>query len=169
MPPEALSASRAYLLDTTHCSDLLKGEPSVRSRLEQLSDARISTTVISRGELTFMAENSKRVEQNLSSARALLRGMEVIEIDHDIADVYGRIKAALCRHFAPRDSQKSERYDVRKLGISDNDLWIAAVALRYGHTLVSADSDFQRIKQVIGLEVEQWRPPQAGGAGSGPD
>ena len=37
-----------------------------------------------------------------------------------------------------------------------HDLWIAAVALQHNFTVISADSDFQRIIQVKALSVESW-------------
>ena len=47
-----------------------------------------------------------------------------------------------------------------KLGFSDNDLWIAAIAKRYGLIVVSADHDFQRLKGIAELSVESWWTPE---------
>jgi tRNA(fMet)-specific endonuclease VapC len=41
-------------------------------------------------------------------------------------------------------------------------LWIAAIAIRHGLTLVSADSDFERVAQVEDLRVERWWAPELG-------
>ena len=38
--------------------------------------------------------------------------------------------------------------------MSDNDLWIAAIALAEGATLVTADEAFARVP---GLKTENWR------------
>jgi len=42
------------------------------------------------------------------------------------------------------------------LGFQENDLWIAAVAKRYGLTLVSADRDFSRLSPLGNIAVENW-------------
>jgi predicted nucleic acid-binding protein len=36
---------------------------------------------------------------------------------------------------------------MEKIGVSDNDLWIAAISIHLGLVVVSEDNDFQRIKQ----------------------
>ncbi|WP_448267011.1 PIN domain-containing protein [Nostoc sp. DSM 114159] len=42
------------------------------------------------------------------------------------------------------------------IGISENDLWIAATVLRHSLTLVSSDSDFERMRQVREISWESW-------------
>src|SRR5712692_8738165 len=125
--PEAHPVSKAYLLDTTHCSAILKGAPEIETRLEQLEDAQVSTSVVSRGELMYMAHKSQRAGENLNHVTSMLGAMDVLEIDQDTADVYGRLKAEMCRHFGPKNP--GAKFDFHSLGISDNDLWIAAVAV----------------------------------------
>ena len=43
-----------------------------------------------------------------------------------------------------------------QLGIGENDLWIAAVAIQHQLTLATADRDFQRIQSVQSFELESW-------------
>ena len=45
---------------------------------------------------------------------------------------------------------------ITQLGIGENDLWIAAVALQHQLTLVTTDQDFQRIQAVQPFDLESW-------------
>lgn len=47
------------------------------------------------------------------------------------------------------------KHDLRVKGqmVLDNDVWIAATAMRYGPTLAARDAHFAR---VVGLTYEQW-------------
>ena len=40
--------------------------------------------------------------------------------------------------------------------VDEHDIWIAATALRYSLTVVSTDSDFERMRQVRAFNLESW-------------
>ncbi|MEH1795328.1 PIN domain-containing protein [Nostoc sp.] len=58
--------------------------------------------------------------------------------------------------YIPNFVQKSNRSPIDTIGISENDLWIAATVLRHSLTLVSSDSDFERMRQVREISWESW-------------
>ena len=148
-----------YLLDTTHCSRLLQGDSSVVQKLSELADTSVATCAIVRGELIFMACKSKQRDANLDRIKDFLEDIEVYPVDDETADIYGKLKAEILDYFGPKEKAKRRRARIESLGFTDNDLWIAAVAKRYGFTIVSADSDFERLKEVNDLRVEHWCLP----------
>ena len=149
-----------YLLDTNHCSRLLQGHPAIVSKLQELGEVPIATCVIVRGELIFMAQKSEQKAENLHQVHQFLSDILVYPIDDETADIYGKLKAAILDRFGPREKAQRRKTETTKLGFSENDLWIAAVAKRYALTIVSADSDFERLKEVETLSIEQWWSPE---------
>ena len=91
------------------------------------------------GELYFGAEKSGRPEANRRKLGALLSANVILPCDVIVAREYGRLKAVLRKQGTP---------------IPDNDIWIAAIALRNELTLVSRDRHFERIP---GLPLDAWR------------
>lgn len=145
-----------FLLDTNHCSRLIDGNESIISRLLELGDTIITTCVIVQGELSFMVERSERKESNRKKVQAFLQDIEIYPIDKPTADIYGKLKAAIFTHFGPKEKAKRDKISLEKLGFKENDLWIAAIAKRHRFTLVSSDSDFERIREVEELPLECW-------------
>ena len=147
-----------YLLDTSYCFQIIGGNSSVIQKIGNLGNVPVATCVIVRGELVFGAYKSERSRANLHLVKQFFddEDIEVYGIDKDTADIYGELKAAILTHFGPKEKAKRRRAKTETLGFNENDLWIAAVAKRHGLTIVSADGDFQRLKEVDDLKVEKW-------------
>jgi len=145
-----------YLLDTNHCSSLLKGHPGLMRKMEDLGDVPTATCVIVQGELVFMAHRSDHPSANETRVSQFLRGIEVLPLDPDTADQYGRLKAAVIERFGPKEKARRRRTHLAELGFQENDLWIAAIAQRHGLTLVTADRDFARLSRLGDIAVENW-------------
>lgn len=126
------------------------------SRIAQLESSLITTCVIVQGELVDMAERSQRKESNLAFVDRFIQGIYIYNINESTATIYGQLKAALFNEFAPKEKSKRRKTTITNLGFGENDIWIAAVAIQNNLTLVSADSDFVRIKQVKNLTIESW-------------
>ena len=124
------------LLDTNLVIALFAGEPEVLARLQQQSAVFLSVPVL--GELRYGAVASTRVEQNLRKLDQLAHAVPVLICDERTADFYARTKAGLRSKGRP---------------IPENDVWIAAIALQHGLTLVTRDSHFE---YVAGLNLELW-------------
>ena len=145
-----------YLLDTNHCSALFKGNPRVVDRIRSLGDSHVATCAIVIGELVYGAHRSEHKGRNLRNIHEFRRAIDVFPIDDEIAAIYGTLKAAIHDHFGPKDKGKRRGFKFKEVGISENDLWIAACAKRNGLVVVSGDSDFDRIREVDDLMLEAW-------------
>jgi len=143
-----------YLLDTTHCLDLIWG--FLDEKLNSLDESFISTSVISSGELMFGAYKSEQVNDNLKEVFDFLMDIIVYEVDNETAIIYGKLKNEIIERFGPKDKRKRREFRIESLGIKDNDLWISAVAIQHNLILVSGDSDIMRLNGIEGLKVENW-------------
>jgi tRNA(fMet)-specific endonuclease VapC len=137
----------------------MEGDPALLNRLDEIGDIPVATSFIVRGELLFMAYNSRRQAANVARVHAFLQGIGLYFVDEQTADLYGELKAALVQRFGPREHPRRRTTTARQLGFDDNDLWIAATALRHGLTVVSSDSDFTRMAVVKPFLLEQWWAP----------
>jgi tRNA(fMet)-specific endonuclease VapC len=145
-----------YLLDTNHCSRIILGNTSILHRIAIVDESQLATCAIVQGELTFMMENSERKESNRSRLSDFLDDIRVYDVNDVTATIYGQLKAALFKQFAPKEKEKRRRTNITDLGFDENDIWIAATALQYNLTVVSADSDFVRMRSVREFPLENW-------------
>ena len=145
-----------YLLDTNHCSRIIFGEPAIVRQLEINSETGVATSVIVRGELFYMVAKSERKTANIQQIRAFLDTIDLYPINLPISEIYGLLKGKLVSAFGPKDKTQRRNFNLQNLGFGDNDLWIAATAIHYNLTVVSADNDFRRIQQVESFALESW-------------
>jgi tRNA(fMet)-specific endonuclease VapC len=122
------------LVDTNVVIALFAGEPAVVEQLQQRTAVFLCAPVL--GELRYGAQASARVENNLARLDEFARALIVLPCDDGTATVYASVK-----------------YGLRKKGrsISENDVWIAAIARQHGLTLLTRDGHFEEID---GLEAE---------------
>jgi tRNA(fMet)-specific endonuclease VapC len=116
-----------YLLDTNHCSLIfLKNQP-VLDYIQEVGETDIATTIITVGELTYMAENSSYKEENLTRIEQFIADIRIYYVDDVTAKIYGQIKAGLINKFGPKQKTKRQITKITELGFDENDVWIAAI------------------------------------------
>ena len=125
-----------FLLDSNIISAWLKGEESVADKVDQSSAIYLSVVVL--GELYYGANFSSQVQKNIKVIKKLVDQYRLLLLNVETAIEYGKIKSALRKKGRP---------------IPENDIWIAAVAVRHKLTLVTCDKHFQEIS---GLKVSKW-------------
>lgn len=145
-----------YLLDTNVCSRVIQGDSTVINRIVEVGEAQVATCVIVQAELLYMAYKSEQKTKNLAKVKLFLQDIKIYFLDEETADIYAQFKAEILEHFGPQEKKKRRKTRIENLGIGENDLWIAAIALRNQLTIVSSDSDFQRMQAVKPLSVEYW-------------
>lgn len=131
-----------YVLDTNAVSALMKGNPSVISRLSRVArpDVGMPQPVLAEIEYGIARlERSKRKDALRSRFELLKAEIQRIDWSDEVSDGFGKIKAALER--------KGER-------IEDFDAAVAAHAAAHGSILVTAN--MKHMARVSGLEVEDW-------------
>ncbi|MFN6199109.1 MAG: type II toxin-antitoxin system VapC family toxin [Dolichospermum sp.] len=116
-----------YLLDTNHCSLIFLKNQTVLDYIQEVGETNIATTIITVGELTYMAENSSYKEENLTRIEQFLADIRVYYVDDVTAKIYGQIKAGLINKFGPKQKTKRQTTKITQLGFDENDVWIAAI------------------------------------------
>lgn len=118
------------LVDTNVIIRYIKGTDSLDDLFE---GETLYFSSITLGELLFGAECSARKSENAEVYRDFCRELEEIKPDSFVAPFYAKIKAQLKQDGHP---------------IPENDIWIAACAMAYDLSVVTADKHFSFIKGV---------------------
>jgi tRNA(fMet)-specific endonuclease VapC len=79
-----------YLLDTNYCSRIIRGDAERTARFQELSNLEVVTSVIVRGELVFMAENSEQRAANLARVEIFFQDIGVYPINGATTNIYGQ-------------------------------------------------------------------------------
>lgn len=125
-----------FLIDTNALIKLMARDPDLRWQMGH--DFRCFLSFISVGELFSGAHQSTRRTFHAGEIRRICAEIPVIGWDIEVADQYGRIQARLREKGKP---------------IPQNDIWIAATAVRHGMVLITLDRHFAAVE---GLPTEIW-------------
>jgi predicted nucleic acid-binding protein len=109
-------------VDTDVFSYALKGDTRAALYKCHLQDKLVALSFVTVGELLFWASKKKWGARKIGDLYSRLRSAVIVPYDFAICETYGNLKARL--------------QDAGKV-MSDNDLWIAACAIRHSIPLVS--------------------------------
>lgn len=122
------------MLDTSAYSAFMRGHSEIRLALQRADEIYLNPIVL--GELLagfmrgkYRRRNDRELRTFLSSPRVSLVGM-----DDDTAQRYAGILDSLWRAGTP---------------IPTNDIWIAASAMQHGLHVLTTDTHYQKVTQVI--------------------
>jgi tRNA(fMet)-specific endonuclease VapC len=124
----------ALLVDTSAYSAFKRGHSDALTAIQAAS--RILIPVIVLGELLAGFSVGTQLHKNQDELHAFLQSgrVRVMPIKLATAERYATIYAFLRQAGQP---------------IPTNDLWIAASAMEYGATLLTADAHFQQVPQIL--------------------
>ena len=160
-----------YLLDTTIVSDIVNSGSSRHKAAvafiesNRLYEDQVFVSTITLGELRFGREirplqaptptqkQLEEIDRRIASAEAF---SGPLDITHHVAADYARLRAAYAQGVAPRLVQAKKlksrppelwvhEIPASQLQITENDLWIAALAVTYELALVTGDKDYGKI------------------------
>lgn len=128
-------------LDTNAAIRILNSEPAAVRRFRAEAWVALPMPVV--GELLFGAANSGLSVENSTRYEGFVLDAHLLPVDLETARLYAETRLLLKTAGTP---------------IPENDLWIAAVCLRYDLTLVTSDRHFRACP---GLAVEDWSEASA--------
>ena len=122
------------LVDTSAYSAFMRGHKRIKLALQEAEHVRLCPIVLGELRAGFRAgkqgrENEQTLAKFLSSTR-----VDILPIDQETAVAYAQIIAFLRGQGTP---------------IPANDVWIAACAMQHGLTLLTTDTHYEKVPQVM--------------------
>jgi tRNA(fMet)-specific endonuclease VapC len=163
---------KGYLLDTCIVRYYFDQHPNVMANVALLADDdTISIAAITRGEIefgqyrTYSTDPDRRAEYLRFINNEFPRAMTISITEHT-GPHYGELKAKLFEKYQPRSKKENhperciDKMTGTELGIDENDLWIAALAIEHNLVLVTDDT-MNKIRSVSDrfLDVQNWTDP----------
>lgn len=128
--------SGRYLLDTNIILALFANDNAVVEQIEDADEVFVPSIVL--GELYYGARRTGNSRENIAWIYEFAEANTILVCDAETARWYSVIKDLL--------RQKGGM-------LPENDVWIAALSLQYGLTLITRDPRFQ---EVTNLKIETW-------------
>jgi tRNA(fMet)-specific endonuclease VapC len=121
-------------LDTNAYSALIAGDITILDALGEADEVYLSIFVI--GELYYGFTNGSKEKKNREVLNHFLKKptVKIIHTTMETAEIYGRLKTNLKKKGSP---------------VPINDLWISSHAIETGSFLLTFDSHFQTIPEVL--------------------
>ncbi len=123
-----------FCLDTSAYSAFRRGHPAVRRSIQEASEICVNPVIL--GELRAGFLKGSRLEKNLAELAEFLASprVSVLTIDEGTAERYASILRSL-----------------QQIGkkIPTNDVWIAASTMQHGCKLLTTDSHFSRVREIM--------------------
>lgn len=122
------------MLDTSAYSAYLRGNAEVQQALREADEIYLNPVVL--GELSAGFSHGNREKKNRDILKEFLASprVQVAVIDEETAERYAAILNYLRSKGTP---------------LPTSDLWIAATAMQYGLKLITTDSHFRNVPQII--------------------
>lgn len=127
-----------YLVDTNIIIGFFANEPKILEKVNAASLDSILVPSIVIGELLYGAELSLKADENIKKILMLAASVTTVDCSVQTAQSYSKIKSQLKRAGTP---------------IPENDIWIAALAMQRNCILVTRDSHFNHIQNLV---KERW-------------
>ncbi len=128
-----------YILDTSVCVQVLRGQADSVRRLAALSPSQVALPSMTIAELRYGAMRAKLSRAAHARLDTFLSAFDVVAFDAEAAEHHARIRHVLA---------------VAGLPIGERDLVIASTAAAQG--LVVATGNLREFQRVPGLVVEAW-------------
>ncbi len=128
-----------YCLDTNVLIDILRGDLSIKSKFDKISDDECAITPIVLCELMKGATRQSRPEQGLDDIQEITDNLGFIPFNPDACLLFGKLHAQL--HQQGRPTQEA-------------DLMIACMCIINDATLVTRNH--QDFKDIPGLQMVAW-------------
>lgn len=160
-----------YLLDTSVASDVVGPPGNMPAATKSFMNThggdleKLYICSITIGEMRFGREllvrrspvDATRVTAVDATLQALSRLAEPFAVNKHVANEYATIRANYAKGLMPQALDRKvkgkhvetwhQQVPPSDLQITENDLWIAAVAVTHDMTLVSRDKDFTKVKE----------------------
>jgi predicted nucleic acid-binding protein len=122
------------LLDSSAYSAFLRGHPGVKEAVAEAVAVYLNAIVLGELRAGFLRGSQRRRNEALLSRFCESPRVVSVAVDAETSERYAVILDALRRAGTP---------------IGTNDLWIAATAMQHGLTLLTTDTDFLQVAQIV--------------------